>query len=358
MKLLVLAQTPPPLHGQSAMVRTLVDGLPARGIALHHVNLSLSRDQADIGRWRPGKFFAVLGASLRAIGARFRHGCDTLYYIPAPAKRGALYRDWFVMLLCRPFFPRLVLHWHATGLSGWLAVRATTAERVITRWLLGRADLAIVLASSLTADATALGAKKIAVVPNGIADPGEPAPRPSVSGRSFQVFFLGQCSAEKGLFAAANAVLEANRAAGSPTFSFVAAGAFPDRDTDQRFRGLCAAHPAELRYAGLVQGADKTQLLRASDCLCLPTRYPAEGQPLVLLEAMAADLPIVATRWAGIPDLVPPGTPLVRPGDASALASALVELRKNPPAPGALRQHYLAHFTLERHLTALAGALK
>ncbi len=41
MKLLILAQTPPPLHGQSAMVRTLVDGLPAPGVALHHVNLPL-----------------------------------------------------------------------------------------------------------------------------------------------------------------------------------------------------------------------------------------------------------------------------------------------------------------------------
>ena len=62
MKLLVLAQTPPPLHGQSQMVRTLVDGLPAHGLPLHHVNLRLSRDHADIGRWRPGKLLAVLAA--------------------------------------------------------------------------------------------------------------------------------------------------------------------------------------------------------------------------------------------------------------------------------------------------------
>ena len=104
MKLLVLAQTPPPLHGQSLMVRTLVEALPAHGVAVHHVNLRLSRDAADIGRWRPAKLWATLAGAFQAIAARFRHGCDTLYYVPAPGKRGALYRDWLVMLLCRTFF--------------------------------------------------------------------------------------------------------------------------------------------------------------------------------------------------------------------------------------------------------------
>src|SRR3972149_2887749 len=82
MKLLVLAQTPPPIHGQSLMVQTLVTGLPEYGIEVHHVNLGLSRDAADIGRWRPGKIAAVLDACLHAVVARFRLGCDTLYYVP------------------------------------------------------------------------------------------------------------------------------------------------------------------------------------------------------------------------------------------------------------------------------------
>ncbi len=357
MKLLVLAQTPPPLHGQSAMVRILVDGLPAHGIDLHHVNLRLSRDHADIGRWRPGKVFAVLGAVLHTIDARFRHDCDTLYYIPAPGKRGALYRDWFILFFCRPFFRRLVLHWHASGLAGWLEQHATGLERSMTQLLLGRADLSLVLAPALAADATALRSIKIAAVPNGIPDPGEAPVRAPVTGWPFRVFFLSLCSEEKGLFAAADAVLAANRA-NPASFTFTAAGTFPDATTDRRFRDLCAQHPAALTYAGPVHGAEKTRLLRESDCLCLPTRYPAEGQPLVLLEAMAADLPIVATRWAGIPDTVPPGTPLVEPGDIASLTAAFDQLRKNPPAPGALRQHYLAHFTTERHLAALVAALR
>ncbi len=353
MKLLVLAQTPPPLHGQSLMVRTLVTGLPAHGIAVHHVNLRLSRAAAAIGRWHPGKLLAVLDACVSAVILRFRQGCDTLYYVPAPGKRGALYRDWAVMLLCRPFFSRLVLHWHASGLGEWLATRATAPERALTRWLLGRADLSIVLSPALQADATALQARKIAVVANGIDDPGEPPPRlPPTTGAPFQVLFLGLGSEEKGLFAAARAVLAA------PGCTLVAAGSFPDAASASRFAELCAANPAVLQHVGPVAGAGKTRLLRGSHCLCLPTRHPPEGQPLVLLEAMAHDLPIVSTRWRAIPASVPPAALLVEPGDDDALRDALLRLCREFPEPGRFRRHYLRHYTVPAHLAALAAALR
>lgn len=352
MKLLVLAQTPPPVHGQSLMVRTLVEGLPARGIGVHHVNLRLSRDSTDIGRWRPGKILAVLDACCHAMLLRFTAGCDTLYYVPAPGKRAALYRDWVVMLLCRPFFQHLVLHWHAAGLGLWLDTHATAPERWLTRLLLGRADLSLVLSERLRNDPAALGSKSIAIVPNGIADPSPDASLTRI-GDSFQVLFLGLCSEEKGLFATAEAVLAAG-----PGFSLVAAGAFPDATTRERFDALCARHPATLRHAGQVHGEEKAKLFRESRCLCLPTRYPAEGQPLVLLEAMAHDLPVVATRWRAIPDTLPPEAILVEPGDGDALAAAFGKLRESPPPAGAFRRHFLAHFTVERHLARLAAVLQ
>lgn len=358
MKLLVLAQTPPPVHGQSLMVRTLVDGLPGCGVAVHHVNLALSRDAADIGRWRWGKVPAVLAACLQAVVGRFGRGCDTLYYVPAPGKRGALYRDWTVMLLCRPFFKRLVLHWHATGLGDWLQTKATAPERWLTQRLLGRADLSLVLGEALRGDAEALGAQRIAVVPNGLADPCPDFIARRQPGKIFELLFLGLCGEEKGLFAAAAAVLAANAPAGPPRFRLTAAGAFPDRTTEKKFAALAADHPGALRHAGFVDNNAKHALLAASDCLCLPTRLPHEGQPLVLLEALAFDLPVIATRWRGIPETLPPAALLVAPGDHQALTQALTEISRRPPAAGVFRRHFLEHYTADRHLAALAAALR
>ncbi len=273
----------------------------------------------------------------------------------------AVLRFWVVMLICRPFFKRLVLHWHAIGLGQWLATEATSLERALTRLLLGRAELSLVLAESLRSDAEALVPRRIAVVANGIADPGElPSIRPG-SG-SLQVLFLGLCSEEKGLFDTAAAVLAANRAAGAPAgeprSTLVAAGFFPDASSGARFEEICRQNPCTIRYVGAVHGAEKTKLLRTSHCLCLPTRYPAEGQPLVLLEAMAHDLPVIATRWRAIPETVPPEALLVEPDDVRGLIDALARLGDAPPATGAFRAHFLQHFTTEKHLATLAIALK
>lgn len=361
MKLLVLAQTPPPVHGQSVMVRAMVQGLPARGVPVHHINLSLSRDVADIGRWRWGKMRATMVFALQTVAARFRHGCDTLYYVPAPPrKRGALYRDWLVMALCRPFYRRLVLHWHAAGLAELLQSAPVGVEALITRLLLGRADLAIVLASSLRADADSLDAKRIAVVHNGVPDPGSLPPPPREG--AFHLLFLATCSVEKGLFAAAEAVVAANHrvraSPEAPAFTLTVAGPFDSRETAARFSALAADNATALIYAGVVDDDGKRNLFARSHALLFPTRYGAEGQPLVVLEAFAHDRPVVATRWRALPEIVDDEVGrLITPGDTMEAVAALLDLREHPPAPGVCRERFLAHFTVDRHLDALATSL-
>lgn len=67
----------------------------------------------------------------------------------------------------------------------------------------------------------------------------------------------------------------------------------------------------------------------------LPSR--SEGLPLALLEAMAAGLPVVATRVGGVPDVLEPGTGLlVPPEDAAALAEALSKLLDRPAEAAAM----------------------
>ncbi|MEX2045419.1 MAG: hypothetical protein WD941_08715, partial [Opitutus sp.] len=99
MKLLIFAHTPPPYHGQSVMVKALIDGLHSDSeIEVLHVDARLSRNTSDIGRWQFGKLMLLANACLRAWLHRARHGPAVLYYVPAPGKRIALCRDFLVML--------------------------------------------------------------------------------------------------------------------------------------------------------------------------------------------------------------------------------------------------------------------
>src|SRR5207247_9756428 len=75
------------------------------------------------------------------------------------------------------------------------------------------------------------------------------------------------------------------------------------------------------RWDGGVAGARR--LYPAFDVVVLSSR--TEGTPVVLFEAMAADVPIVATRVGGVPDVVVSGTEavLVAPGEPRALAAGI-----------------------------------
>ena len=144
MKLLVFAHTPPPHHGQSYMVELMLEGFGGDfrrhrkndgnpfGIECYHVNARFSKSLQDIGEFQSWKMLLVFIYCLQAIWCRFRYGVKNFYYVPAPGKAVALYRDWLVMFLCRPFFERVVLHWHAAGLAKWLETSVQIRTRAVT----------------------------------------------------------------------------------------------------------------------------------------------------------------------------------------------------------------------------------
>jgi glycosyltransferase involved in cell wall biosynthesis len=82
---------------------------------------------------------------------------------------------------------------------------------------------------------------------------------------------------------------------------------------------------------------DAARLIAGLDVLAVPSR--SDGSPLVVLEALAAGVPVVASAVGGIPDQVRDGREalLVPPGDAVALAAALRAVLTDPARARALR---------------------
>jgi glycosyltransferase involved in cell wall biosynthesis len=107
--------------------------------------------------------------------------------------------------------------------------------------------------------------------------------------------------------------------------------------------------------------------LISADLFFLPSRMASDGDrdglPNVLMEAQIMGLPVAATRMAAIPELVIEGETgvLVDPGDAPALAEALVSLARDPAARVRLaeagRTRVRSHFSAETGLDHLAGLL-
>ena len=396
MKLLVFAHTPPPHHGQSYMVQLMLAGFggDARrenasapsplGLECYHVNARFSRGLSDVGEFQGAKIFLILWFCLQAIWVRFRYGVTNFYYVPAPGKRVALYRDWLVMLLCRPFFKNIILHWHAAGLAKWLETATTIASRTVTYRLIRPVELSIVLSQYNVADAEKLLSHQVRVVSNGIPDPCPdfdtavlPRRQERLAARqqifageilaepvTVQILFLAHCTREKGLFAAAEAVLRVNYQLAvrrlPMKLKLVTAGNFVTIEEQAEFDQL-RKNPefaGVIEHLGFVAGAQKEQLLRASDLFLFPTQYLGENQPVNLIEAMAFGLPMVTTRWRSLPEMLPPNYPgLVDNQDPEKLAAAILKVLAVKSGEQG-RKNFVARFTLERHLADLAAALR
>lgn len=373
-------------------VRTRKPGDGTAEVEVYHVDSRFSKDIDDIGSLRLAKVASLIKYCLRAIWLRLRYGVRNFYFVPTAPKRSSLYRDFLVMTLCRPFFPRIIYHWHSAGLGEWLRTEAKGWERLISRVLSYRPDLSMVLSEFNRRDAEAVRSRRIVVVPNGIPDPcpefnkemlprrlariearkrkarGEDLPT-DMAGEQPQVFkllFIGMCFSEKGIFDAVEAVALANRKLQDTPLraKLTVAGTFfleaERRDFERRIQepDLRTKEGNSVEYRGFVSGEEKRRLFREHDCLCFPTWYSAENFPLVLLEAMAYGMMIVSTNWRGIPEFLPPGyRGLVPPKSPPQIAGVIAEFLKED-YDARLRARFLEHYTEDQFAAKIKAALK
>ena len=367
MKLLVFAHVPPPFHGQSFMVQQLLDELHGdESIELFHVDSRLSRDVDDIASASLRKLALLLGYCIKAVWVRLRRGADHFYYVPAPGLRNAVYRDGIVMLLCRPFFRRTIFHYQASGVGGWLETEARGWERWVSRRLLGRPALSIVLGDFYHEDAAKLSPRRIVTVPNCAPDPCpdyESRLKPAQQARAralgqagtLRLLYLSLCYREKGLFDAIEAVAEVNarlRASGlAKRVQLDVAGKFylPEEEAEFNVRlgqaDLIDSQGPLVVYHGFADEPKKRDLFAQADAFVLASYYEFEAHPVSLVEAMAHGLPVITTRWRILPELFPAGYEgLVDTKAPGQIANRLEGFLGRADEAG-LRDRFLRHFT-------------
>ncbi|MAD97803.1 MAG: hypothetical protein CMB99_10800 [Flavobacteriaceae bacterium] len=202
------------------------------------------------------------------------------------------------ILVARFVRKKIIIHIHGNHLHTEYQTLKGIKKKIF-HFLITRADKGIVLSESLKVNLLPfLKQNQIQVVPN-FADNNLVSEATYKNNDSLKILFLSNLMEEKGIFY----FLESLKILQEKKIAFTAKIA---GNIDVKIKKLVEDKMNEINcldYLGVVRGEAKSKLLDWANIFVLPTFYKMEGQPISILEAMAARNVIITTKHAGIPDI-------------------------------------------------------
>lgn len=285
---------------------------------------------------------------------RYRPG---LVYIPVAQTTIGYLKDSGFILLAKLFRRRVICHLRGGNFRNWLE-QASGLTRWYVRRVHGLIDGQIVLGECLKSlFAGYVAEERLFVVPNGKNI--ELPPRPERTGNEIRLLYLANMRRTKGPIDVLHA---APLIAGAcPEARIICYGAWSEADVRAEIEAYLAANPGlPIEFRGPIHGSAKYAEIRAADIFLFPTYYPPEGHPWVVVEAMAAGLPVISTDQGAITESVIDGVNgfIVDKRNPEALAARAIELIRDPEMRErmgrASAQRYRECFT-EEQMTAAMG---
>jgi glycosyltransferase involved in cell wall biosynthesis len=341
--LIVMGPLPPPVHGVAVSTGLVLDNsLLAETFNIVHVDTTDPRSISNMGKWDPVNVGLGL-LNLFALVRRLRRP-DGVVYLPLSETTGGFIRDSLFILVASGRGWKTAVHCRNSTFREFYA----TQDRLTKAWVrftLRRVDAVAVLGDSLRDLFAGLVApERVSVVPNGTPDVG----RASVQPVANRVLYLSNLSRKKGADVAVKAALLV--LAREPNAEFIFAGAWEDADFEREVKVLAEPADGRIRFMPPVMGAEKHDLLASAWVLLFPV-VRGEGHPRIVLEALAAGVPVVTTDRATIRDTVGDAGYVVPDPDPADLAECVLELVGEPVLRHSLstaaRARYLERFTQE-----------
>jgi len=353
LKVLVVGQTPPPFMGQAISIQIMLNG-KYKQIRLYHVRMAFSKEIDEIGKFRLAKLWHLLTVIISIVFTRFRYKVPILYYVPSGPDRIPMYRDLAILISTRWLFKKTVFHFRAAGISE-LYRHLSSLEQFFFRQAYFNADLTIRLSEFNPMDGEILQARKNIIIPNGLENHYSKFKKTQKRNKSTPILlFVGILSESKGVLV----LLHACRKLKDLGFSFKIKlmGEFESNGFCNTVKTFINTYDLGefTEFLGLCVGDIKWKVYREADIFVFPSYFASEALPRVVLEAIHFELPVVATRWRGIPSMVENGKSgfLVPIKDSQALAEKIAVLLKDPKMRISMAQRgrriYLERFTVDK----------
>lgn len=300
-KVCFIAQFPPPIHGLSKAVDTLYNSYLKEEFDFEKVDITNNK-----------KFIKNLLLIFKSKA--------NLFYFTISQTKGGNVRDLIIFKLLSLQKKKCLIHLHGGYYRKLVDNDMPKWQRKLNYKAIRKLDGAIVLSKSLKSIFKGMiDDNKIFVVPNCVDDEFlmsneefEEKVRTVDDRKIKHILYLSNFIKSKGypeVLEMAKIEKECCDSGKEREFHFDFAGKFFEDSEKEFFFGFIKDNKLEdyVTYHGIVSGDKKRELLKKCDVFTLLTRYPNEGQPISILEAMGNGMVIVTTDHAGIPDVVEDG---------------------------------------------------
>ena len=298
-KILFMLHLPPPVHGSSIVGQKLKDSeLINHSFQTKYINLLISRIVNESGKTNLSKLirFSVSWFKLLLELIKVR---PNLCYFALTTTGSAFYKDVTLIFLLKAFGVITVFHLHNKGIK---KKENSKINNFMYRFVFNKSYV-ILLSNYLYDDIkTFVSMDRTYICPNGVEDIGiKSINKLEYVSKPIKILFLSNLIKSKGVFVLIDACEILKRKGYNFSCDFVGGegdvSAYQFNEEVEK-RGL----KENARYLGRKYGEDKNIVYKGSDVFVLPTSN--DCFPLVILEAMQYELPIISTIEGGIRDIV------------------------------------------------------
>lgn len=288
----IIGQFPPPIHGLSKAIETLYNSHLKNKYLFHKIDITNNKN-----------IFKNLWKIL------ISH--DDLYYFTISQTKGGNWRDLLILKLIECKKRKCIIHLHGGYYRQLIEKDCGNLQRRFNYALIKKLDGCIVLGNMLQSIfKDMIDSSKIFTVPNCV-DNEYLLPQSLIERKidnlennaTLHILYLSNFIESKGFKDVLNLAVIAKNAKKNLHFHF--AGKFYKEEDHIFTQNFIQQNQLQeyVTFHGIVSGKNKNELLQQCHIFILPTRYPNEGQPISILEAMGNAMNIITTNHAGIPDI-------------------------------------------------------
>lgn len=362
-RILFILHIPPPVHG-AAMIGKFIQNstILNSNFDTFYINLSTSVTNKEVGKGGIIKIFIFFKKIVTISNILFFKKFDLCYMSLSTTGYG-FYKDFIIVIILKLFRKKIIYHFHNKGIR---TKQHKKINNLMYRFAF-KGTKSILLSPLLYSDiANYVKREDVFYCPNGIPEISNQSPCEKAfrqKDNSCRLLFLSNMTVEKGV----KDLLEACKILKNNNYSFkcdfvgdwanFSEEEFKDYIVKNDLSNCVFAH-------GRKYNEEKLEFFCSADIFVFPTFYSKECFPLVLLEAMQFNLPVVSTNEGGIADIVSDGITgiIISKNNPAELASKLSYLISNPEMISQMgnegKKHFIEKFTLQQFEEKMSLILK